>query len=75
MPKTICLGINPILFDSQVTGSHGPGLPFEDTPATRARNQCINDLVRIFAYKQLAETHSQTQGGWLYKLACVLLFR
>ncbi|KAK9414255.1 hypothetical protein SUNI508_02354 [Seiridium unicorne] len=57
VPKTICLGINPIMVDSVVTGFVGPGLPFEDTPAVRARNQYILDLVHTFAYKQLADTH------------------
>ncbi|KAI0124750.1 hypothetical protein BJ170DRAFT_597609 [Xylariales sp. AK1849] len=56
-PKTICLGINPIMFDSVATGFFGAGLPFEDTPAVRARNAYIYDLVHTFVYKQLADSH------------------
>ncbi|KAI1876046.1 uncharacterized protein JN550_001542 [Neoarthrinium moseri] len=58
-PKTICLGINPILFDSEVTGYAGPGLPFDDTPTGRARNKYILELVHNFAYRALGDAHIQ----------------
>lgn len=61
MPKTICLGINPLMFDSEVIGfsAPGPGLPFEDSPAVRARNRFILDLVHNYAYKDLAAAHTK----------------
>jgi UDP:flavonoid glycosyltransferase YjiC (YdhE family) len=59
MPKTICLGINPLLIDSAVTGLPVAGLPFEDSPAVRARHQCIMELLRTFVYKNTAETHTK----------------
>ncbi|KAF7534751.1 hypothetical protein G7054_g5979 [Neopestalotiopsis clavispora] len=59
MPKTICLGINPIMIDTPVTGICGPGFPYEDSPAVKARHLYMIDLLRRFPFRGIAETHAK----------------
>lgn len=40
-------------------GPAGPGFPYEDTPAVRARNQYLFDLIYNFVYKDVAVAHAK----------------
>ncbi|ETS78494.1 hypothetical protein PFICI_10556 [Pestalotiopsis fici W106-1] len=59
MPKTICLGINPIMVDSEVTGICGPGFPYDDSPAVKARHLYMTELFRRFPFRGIAESHAK----------------
>lgn len=58
-PKTICLGINPIMVDTPVTGICGPGFPYEDSPAVQARHLYITQLLQRFAFRGIADSHAE----------------
>jgi UDP:flavonoid glycosyltransferase YjiC (YdhE family) len=58
-PKSVCIGINPVILESDNQGVFALGLPYEDSPAVRARNQLIASLIKNFVWTDLNERHAE----------------